>query len=101
MLTNLFGTVERVALGMGEETVGALREVGKLLAALKEPEPPKGFKDAVSKLPILKQALNMAPKYVSRGSCQTQVWEKDEVDLTKLPIQTCWPGDAAPSSPGD
>ena len=66
VLTNLFGTVERVALGMGEETLLALREIGKLLAALKEPEPPKGFKDAFSKLPLLKQALNMAPKYVSK-----------------------------------
>ena len=62
VLTNLFGTTQRVALGMGEETIGALREVGRLLAALKEPEPPKGVKDAFSKLPLLKQAMNMAPK---------------------------------------
>lgn len=96
VLTNLFGTVERVAMGMGEESISALREVGTLLAALKEPEPPKGFKDAFSKLPLLKQALNMAPKYVSGAECQTHVWEKDEVDLTRLPIQTCWPEDAAP-----
>jgi 4-hydroxy-3-polyprenylbenzoate decarboxylase len=96
VLTNLFGTVERVAMGMGEETVAALREVGKLLAALKEPDPPKGFKDAFSKLPLLKQALNMAPKYVNGAECQTHVWEKNEVDLTRLPIQTCWPGDVAP-----
>ncbi|MDP3705751.1 MAG: 4-hydroxy-3-polyprenylbenzoate decarboxylase [Legionellaceae bacterium] len=96
VLTNLFGTVERVALGMGEESIQALRDVGVLLAALKEPEPPKGFKDAFSKLPLLKQALNMAPKYVSRALCQTHVWEGDEVDLTSLPIQTCWPGDVAP-----
>ncbi|WED42983.1 4-hydroxy-3-polyprenylbenzoate decarboxylase [Legionella cardiaca] len=96
VLTNLFGTVERVALGMGEETISALREIGKLLAALKEPEPPKGFKDAFTKLPLLKQALNMAPKYISSAPCQTQVWEKDEVDLGRLPIQTCWPDDAAP-----
>ncbi len=96
VLTNLFGTVERVALGMGEESIAALREVGLLLAALKEPEPPKGFKDAFSKLPLLKQALNMAPKYVSSPECQKHVWEGKEVDLTRLPIQTCWPGDAAP-----
>ncbi len=96
VLTNLFGTVERVALGMGEESIDALREVGKLLSALKEPEPPKGFKDAFHKLPLLKQALNMAPKYISRAVCQTHVWENDEVDLTQLPIQTCWPGDVAP-----
>ena len=96
VLTNLFGTVERVALGMGEENILALREVGKLLAALKEPEPPKGFKDAFSKLPLLKHALTMAPKYVNHALCQTHVFEGDEVDLTKLPIQTCWPGDVAP-----
>ncbi|HBI20990.1 MAG TPA: 4-hydroxy-3-polyprenylbenzoate decarboxylase [Legionella sp.] len=96
VLTNLFGTTQRVALGMGEETIGALREVGRLLAALKEPEPPKGVKDAFSKLPLLKQAMNMAPKYVSSAACQTHVWEGDQVDLSTLPIQTCWPGDVAP-----
>lgn len=96
VLTNLFGTVERVALAMGEESIGALREVGRLLAALKEPEPPKGFKDAFNKLPLLKQALNMAPKYVKQAACQTHVIEYDDVDLNKLPIQTCWPEDAAP-----
>ncbi|KTD11701.1 3-polyprenyl-4-hydroxybenzoate decarboxylase [Legionella gratiana] len=96
VLTNLFGTVERVAMGMGEDNIEALREVGKLLAALKEPEPPKGFKDAFNKLPLLKQALNMAPKYINGAECQTHVWEKEEVDLTSLPIQTCWPKDVAP-----
>ena len=96
VLTNLFGTTERVALGMGEESIDALREVGKLLAALKEPDPPKGFKDAFSKLPLLKQALNMAPKYVSNATCQTHILEDAEVDLTKFPVQTCWPGDVAP-----
>lgn len=96
VLANLFGTVERVALGMGEENISALREIGHLLAALKEPEPPKGLKDAFSKLPLLKQALNMAPKYVKKAVCQTHVWEGNAVDLTQLPIQTCWPGDVAP-----
>lgn len=96
VLTNLFGTVDRVALGMGEESIVALRKVGQLLAALKEPEPPKGFKDAFNKLPLLKQALNMAPKQVSHAPCQTHVWEHDDVDLSQLPIQTCWPGDVAP-----
>lgn len=96
VLTNLFGTVERVALGMGEESILALREVGKLLAALKEPDPPKGFKDAFSKLPLLKQALNMAPKYVSHADCQKNIWEGDKVDLSRLPVQTCWPDDAGP-----
>lgn len=96
VLTNLFGTPERVALGMGKETLTALREVGQLLAALKEPEAPTGVKDALSKLPLLKQALNMAPKLTKNAPCQTHVLAYDDVDLTKLPIQTCWPDDAAP-----
>ncbi len=96
VLGNLFGTPERVALGMGEESVEALREVGKLLAFLKEPEPPKGLRDALDKLPKFKQVLNMAPKVVKDAPCQEVVLEGDEVDLGRLPIQTCWPGDAAP-----
>lgn len=96
VLANLFGTVERVALGMGEESIAALREIGKLLAILKEPEPPKGFKDAFSKLPLLKQALNMAPKLIRNGVCQEKILEGEQVDLYQLPIQTCWPEDAAP-----
>ncbi|WP_127475207.1 4-hydroxy-3-polyprenylbenzoate decarboxylase [Sulfurivermis fontis] len=96
VLGNLFGTPERVALGMGEESVGALREVGQLLAFLKEPEPPKGLRDALDKLPKFKQVLNMAPKVVRDAPCQEIVLEGDDVDLGRLPIQTCWPGDAAP-----
>ena len=96
VLGNLFGTPQRVAMGMGEESVEALREVGELLAFLKEPEPPKGLKDAWEKLPVFKQVLNMAPKVVSKAACQKVVLEGDDVDLTKIPIQTCWPGDAAP-----
>ncbi len=96
VLGNLFGTAQRVAMGMGEEDVASLREVGKLLAFLKEPEPPKGLKDAWEKLPLYKQVLNMAPKVVSEAKCQEIVWQGDEVDLAKLPIQTCWPGDVAP-----
>lgn len=96
VLGNLFGTPERVAMGMGEESVEALRDVGELLAFLKEPEPPKGIKDAWEKLPVFKQVLNMAPKVVSKAACQKIVVEGDDVDLFKLPIQTCWPGDAAP-----
>jgi 4-hydroxy-3-polyprenylbenzoate decarboxylase len=96
VLANLFGTPKRVALGMGEDSVQALREVGKLLAYLKEPEPPKGLKDAWDKLPMLKQVLNMAPKTVSTAPCQEIVWEGKDVDLAKLPIQHCWPGDVAP-----
>lgn len=96
VLCNLFGTPERVALGMGQESVSALREVGKLLAMLKEPEPPKGFKDAFAKLPLYKQVLNMAPKKVKKPNCQQVVISGEAVDLTKLPIQHCWPGDVAP-----
>ncbi|TAJ79995.1 MAG: 4-hydroxy-3-polyprenylbenzoate decarboxylase [Gallionellaceae bacterium] len=96
VLTNLFGTPRRVALGMGEENIGALREVGKLLAYLKEPEPPKGLKDAWDKWPVLKQVLTMSPKVLSSAPCQEIVWEGKDVDLSKLPIQHCWPGDVAP-----
>lgn len=96
VLANLFGTPERVALGMGEDSVAQLREVGKMLAYLKEPEPPKGFKDAWDKLPIFKQVLNMSPKLLTKAPCQANVQEGDAVDLHQLPIQTCWPGDAAP-----
>lgn len=96
VLANLFGTPRRVALGMGEESATALREVGKLLAYLKEPEPPKGMKDAWDKWPILKQVLNMTPRIVSSAVCQEVVWEGSEIDLGRLPIQTCWPGDVAP-----
>jgi 4-hydroxy-3-polyprenylbenzoate decarboxylase len=96
VLANLFGTPNRVALGMGEESTAALREVGKLLAYLKEPEPPKGLKDAWEKWPVLKQVLTMSPKIVSSAPCQEIVWEGTDVDLGRLPIQTCWPGDIAP-----
>ena len=96
VLANLFGTPQRVAMGMGADSVAALREIGKLLATLKEPEPPKGVRDALDKLPIYKQVLNMAPKLVKKAPCQANVIEADDVDLAKLPIQTCWPGDAAP-----
>ncbi len=92
VLANLFGTPKRVAMGMGEEDVASLREVGKLLAMLKEPEPPKGVKDAWDKLPVYKQVLNMGPKVVRKADCQAHVIEGDDVDLYKLPIQTCWPG---------
>jgi 4-hydroxy-3-polyprenylbenzoate decarboxylase len=96
VLANLFGTVKRVALGMGEEDPTRLREVGKLLAYLKEPEPPKGLRDAWDKWPVLKQVLNMAPKEVKSAPCQEIVWEGTDVDLSRLPIQHCWPGDVAP-----
>ncbi len=96
VLANLFGTVKRVALGMGEDDPSRLREVGKLLAYLKEPEPPKGLRDAWDKWPVLKQVLNMAPKEVRSAPCQEIVWEGNDVDLSRLPVQHCWPGDVAP-----
>ncbi len=97
VLGNLFGTPERVALGMGAENVSALREIGELLASLKEPEPPRGFKDALEKVALLKAALwDMAPTAVRGAAVHQVVWEGADVDLGRLPIQTCWPGDAGP-----
>ncbi|MDX1335986.1 MAG: 4-hydroxy-3-polyprenylbenzoate decarboxylase, partial [Gammaproteobacteria bacterium] len=96
VLANLFGTPYRVALGMGEDSIEALREVGKLLAFLKEPDPPRGMKEAWKTLPVFKKVLDMAPKTVRKAPCQEVILEGDEVDLGKLPVQTCWPGDAAP-----
>ena len=102
VLANLFGTPGRVAMGMGaggergEGWQQALREVGRTLSYLKEPEPPRGLKEAWDKLPLLKQVLSMAPKKVSSAPCQEVVWEGKDVDLTRLPIQHCWPGDVAP-----
>ena len=96
VLANLFGTPERVAFGMGADSVAALRDVGRLLAMLKEPEPPKGFKDLWDKLPTYKQVLNMPPRVVKDAPCQEVVIEAGEVDLARLPIQTCWPGDVGP-----
>ncbi|MES9904898.1 MAG: 4-hydroxy-3-polyprenylbenzoate decarboxylase [Sedimenticola sp.] len=96
ILANLFGTPRRVALGMGEESVESLREVGTLLAALKEPEPPKGMRDAWEKIPVYRKVLDMAPKEVKRPPCQEVVVEGDAVDLSDIPVQTCWPGDAGP-----
>ncbi|HBA65322.1 MAG TPA: 3-octaprenyl-4-hydroxybenzoate decarboxylase, partial [Methylococcaceae bacterium] len=95
LLGNLFGTPHRVAMGMGADSVESLREIGKLLAYLKEPEPPKGFRDALDKIPVFKQVLNMAPKIVKSPPCQEVVLEGDEIDLGNYPIQTCWPEDAA------
>ncbi len=96
VLANLFGTVGRVARAMGVEHAGALREVGKLLAYLKEPEPPKGLRDLWDKFPVFKQVLNMAPKERSSAPVHEVVWEGNQVDLGRLPVQTCWPGDAGP-----
>lgn len=96
VLCNLFGTPKRVAMGMGQEDVSALREVGKLLAFLKEPEPPKGFRDLFDKLPQFKQVLNMPTKRLRGAPCQQKIYSGDDVDLNRIPIMTCWPEDAAP-----
>ncbi|PCJ43701.1 MAG: 4-hydroxy-3-polyprenylbenzoate decarboxylase [SAR86 cluster bacterium] len=96
VLANLFGTTKRVAMAMGQKDVEALRDVGKLLAFLKEPEPPKGWKDLLEKAPIFKQALNLAPKVIKKPPCQEIIIEEDDIDLNALPIQTCWPDDVAP-----
>ena len=96
LLGNLFGTPRRVALGMGADSVGALREVGRLLAQLKEPDPPRGMKEAWEKLPVFRKVLDMAPRTVKGAPCQEIVLEGADVDLSRLPIQTCWPGDVAP-----
>jgi 4-hydroxy-3-polyprenylbenzoate decarboxylase len=97
VVANLFGTQRRVALAMGVEGTSELRVVGELLANLKEPEPPEGLRDALSKVALLKAALwDMAPRRVRSPNCQEIVWEGADVDLTRLPLQTCWPGDAGP-----
>ncbi|MBL8436716.1 MAG: 4-hydroxy-3-polyprenylbenzoate decarboxylase [Zoogloeaceae bacterium] len=98
VLANLFGTPQRVAFGMGadQDWRSALREVGRVLAYLKEPEPPRGLKDAWEKLPLVKQIFAMAPKVVGSAPCHEVVWEGADVDLARLPIQHCWPGDVAP-----
>ncbi|MEY4248368.1 MAG: hypothetical protein RJA87_1 [Pseudomonadota bacterium] len=100
-LVNLFGTVKRVAMGVtlgGEArtTAGELREVGEILAFLRQPVPPKGFADALDMLPLVKTVMSMRPKVVKNAPVQEIVWTGDQIDLTKLPIQTCWPGEPAP-----
>ena len=96
VLANLFGTPLRVALGMGKDEVAELREIGHLLAVLKEPEPPRGWRDLWDKLPLVKRVFSMVPTVVSSAPCQEVVREAGDVDLGDLPIQTCWPGDVAP-----
>ncbi|ENQ3287492.1 4-hydroxy-3-polyprenylbenzoate decarboxylase [Vibrio cholerae] len=96
VLTNLFGTPERVAMGMGRQQVQELRDVGQWLAYLKEPEPPRGLKELIEKLPVFKQVLNMPVKRLRRAPCQEILWQGDEVDLDKIPVMSCWPDDVAP-----
>jgi 4-hydroxy-3-polyprenylbenzoate decarboxylase len=94
-LTNLFGTVERVALGMGK-TPDQLREIGETLAFLRQPEPPSGWREAFDMLPLARQVMAMKPKTTSKAACQQIILKGDEVDLETLPIHTCWPGEQAP-----
>jgi 4-hydroxy-3-polyprenylbenzoate decarboxylase len=96
VLANLFGSVSRVAAAMGAKDAAELREVGKLLAYLKEPEPPGSLRDLWDKFPVFKRVLDMAPKERSSPPCQEIVWQGSEVDLGRLPVQTCWPQDAGP-----
>ena len=96
VLTNLFGTQERVAMGLGLENVSEIRELGKKLAFLKQPEPPESFKEAWEMRGLLKTAMNMRTKEVKKAPCQEIVLTGDDIDLSKLPIQTCWPGEPAP-----
>lgn len=96
VLTNLFGTPERVAMGMGRQQVQELRDVGQWLAYLKEPEPPRGLKELIEKLPVFKQVLNMPVKRLRRAPCQEIVWQGDAVNLDKIPVMSCWPDDVAP-----
>ena len=95
VLVNLFGSVERVAWGM-DRTPEQLREVGETLAFLRQPEPPGGFKEAMGMLPLLKTVMAMRPRTVGQAPCQQIVLEGDEIDLSRLPVQSCWPGEPAP-----
>ncbi len=96
VLANLFGAVRRIAAAMGVASEGALRDVGRMLAFLREPEPPKGLRDLWDKFPLWKQLLNLPPRTVSNAPCQEIVLEGSAVDLARLPVQTCWPQDAGP-----
>ncbi|MAU05219.1 MAG: 4-hydroxy-3-polyprenylbenzoate decarboxylase [Gammaproteobacteria bacterium] len=96
LLVNLFGNSRRIALAMGQEDIDGLRDVGKLLAFLKEPTPPSGWKDVWQKLPSYKQVLNVSPNVKKSAECQDVVIETGDVDLSMFPLQTCWPGDVAP-----
>ena len=95
-LTNLFGTPKRVAMGMGADDVSELRQIGQLLASLKEPEPPKGLRDAGRLVQMAKALWDMKPLQVKSAACQEQVLTHEEVNLSTLPVQTCWPGDVGP-----
>ncbi len=96
LLANLFGTTRRVAMGMGEDDIGSLRKIGELLAYLRQPEPPNDFKSILKKAPLFKQIINMGTSLARNPPCQENKYFESDVDLTMLPIQTCWPNDAGP-----
>src|SRR5690606_12134497 len=96
VLGNLFGTTRRVALGMGAESLADLRQIGQVLATLKEPEPPPGVRDLMGMGALVKSVWDMAPRELRSASCQEVLWEGEDVDLGRLPIQHCWPGDVSP-----
>src|SRR3569833_1756684 len=101
VLVNLFGTLKRVAMGvtmdgMERTTAQELRAVGEVMATLRQPQPPRSFGEAFELLPLAKTLLAMKPKSVSRAACQEVVLRGDQIDLGKLPVQTCWPGEPAP-----
>jgi 4-hydroxy-3-polyprenylbenzoate decarboxylase len=95
VLVNLFGTVERVAWGMDREP-HQLREVGETLAFLRQPEPPESWRDAIELLPLARTVMSMKPKTASAAPCQEVVLKGADIDLARLPIQTCWPNEPAP-----
>ena len=99
LLANLFGNTRRIALAMGQEDLEGLRDVGKLLAFLREPTPPSGWKDLWQSLPSYKSVLNISPNVKRAAPCQEIVIKEDDIDLSMFPIQTCWPGDAGPLVP--
>lgn len=96
VLCNLFGSAKRVAMGMGQKDVTTLRDVGRLLAFLKEPDPPQGFLDLCQQWLKFKQVLNMPTKCIGSAPCQEQIWRGEDVDLNRIPIMHCWPEDVAP-----
>ena len=96
VITNLFASQRRIAAGLGLEEVSQLREFGELLASLKDPQPPRKLREIWGKVPLFRRALSMAPRQVKRADCYAVSFEADDVDLTRLPIQTCWPEDAGP-----
>lgn len=95
VVANLYGTMERVALGLESDEAG-LEAIGEFLAYLQQPEPPKGLVEAIKKLPFFAKVMNLTPKVVNQAPCQEVIIEGDKIDLSRFPVMTCWPGDIAP-----